>query len=220
MACLFVFRSVVFRDDWELIFENEITQMAVDVDPAHDVLHLKRVVKSAKELALLEGANLNTVIPAAWLHDFVVIPKSSPLRKQASQISATRAIEFLESILYPSQFHAAIAHCIQAHSFSANITAETIEAQVVQDADRLDALGAIGIARCFITSGQMKTQIYSPLDPLCIQRPADDSEFTVDHFFVKLFKIADTLQTASAKKEGQRRVEVMKNYLQDLAIEI
>ncbi len=207
-------------NDWELIFENEINQMAVDVDPAHDGLHLKRVVKCAKELAILEDANLNIVIPAAWLHDFVVIPKGSPLRKQASQISATRAIEFLESIHYPAQFYPDISHCIQAHSFSANIKAETIEAQIVQDADRLDALGAIGIARCFITSGQMKTQIYSAFDPLCLQRPADDSEFTVDHFFVKLFKIADTLQTVSAQKEGQRRVAVMKNYLKDLAYEI
>jgi uncharacterized protein len=206
--------------DWEIVFENEIKSMASTIDPAHDSLHLKRVVKTAKAISENENADLNIVVPAAWLHDFVVIPKNSPLRKQASRISATRAIEFLERIGYPRHYHAPIAHCIEAHSFSAAIPTETLEACVVQDADRLDALGAIGLARCFITSGQMQTAIYAEIDPLCKVRPADDSEFTIDHFYVKLFKIAESLKTESAKTEGARRVDVMKNYLADLAKEI
>lgn len=207
-------------ENWEEIFETEIKKMTVTVDPAHDHLHLKRVVKTAKYLASKEKADLRIVVPAAWLHDFVVIPKNSPLRRQASRISATRALEFLENVGYPSEFYPGIAHAIQAHSFSAAIAIETIEAAVVQDADRLDGLGAIGLARCFITAGQLGTCTYSELDPFCRLRAPDDSQFTVDHFYIKLFRIAETLQTKTAQEEGFRRVNLMKDFLQDLSLEI
>jgi len=207
--------------EWENIFQTEIESMTVDFDPSHDSLHLKRVVNMAKHLCEKEKANPHIVIPGAWLHDFVVIPKDSPLRKEASRISATRAIEFLERVGYPKEFHAAIAHCIEAHSFSANVPTETLEAKVVQDADRLDALGAIGIARMLITSGRMKRPLYSEIDPLCENgRPADDNEFTIDHFYIKLFRVAETLKTKSALNEGLRRANVMKVYLKDLALEL
>jgi uncharacterized protein len=205
---------------WEQLFQSEINKMTLEFDPSHDELHLKRVVSMAKHLCQLENANPNIVIPGAWLHDFVVVPKDSPLRKQASQISARRAIEFLEHVHYPREFHAAIAHCIEAHSFSGNITPKTLEAEIVQDADRLDALGAIGLARCFITAGRMKRPLYKETDPFCQTREADDNESTVDHFYVKLFKIADTLKTKSALSEGRRRVQIMRHYLQDLSFEI
>jgi uncharacterized protein len=207
--------------EWEKIFQTEIESMTVDFDPSHDSLHLKRVVNMAKHLCEKEKANPHIVIPGAWLHDFVVIPKDSPLRKQASRISATRAVEFLERVDYPKEFHSAIAHCIEAHSFSANIQTETLEAKVVQDADRLDALGAVGIARMLITAGRMKRALYSEVDPLCeYGRTPDDSEFTIDHFFIKLFKVAETLKTKSALNEGQRRAQVMRVYLKDLGHEL
>ncbi len=211
----------MIMSEWEKLFQTEIDRMTVAFDPSHDSLHLKRVVAMAKTFCEREQADPNIVIPGAWLHDFVVIPKDSPLRKQASHISATRAVEFLERIHYPKQYHAAIAHCIEAHSFSANIPTETLEARIVQDADRLDALGAVGLARVFITAGRMTRPLYSENDPFCENgRTVDDSEFTIDHFYVKLFKIAETLKTKSALEEGQRRVQVMKKYLKDLALEL
>ena len=206
--------------EWEIIFETEINSMTIAVDPAHDILHLKRVVKTAKSLCASENGNLNIVVPAAWLHDFVVVPKNSPLRKEASKISAARAIEFLQRVGYPEQFHASIAHCIQAHSFSANISTETVEAEIVQDADRLDGLGAIGLARCFITAGQLQRPIYSEDDPFCSVRSPDDSELTIDHFYTKLLKLAGTLKTKSAKEEGARRTRILSEYLDQLSLEI
>ncbi|MBL7543313.1 MAG: HD domain-containing protein [Bdellovibrionaceae bacterium] len=207
-------------DHWEQIFQTEINKMPLAFDPAHDSLHLKRVVAMAKRLCRLENANPYVVIPGAWLHDFVVVPKDSPLRAQASQISARRAVEFLEQIHYPKEFHAAIAHCIEAHSFSANIATKTREAEIVQDADRLDALGAIGLARCFVTAGRMQRSLYAEHDPFCQNRDADDTQSTIDHFYTKLFKIAKTLKTKSAQEEGQRRALVMEKYLTDLGQEI
>lgn len=206
--------------EWENIFEAEIKRMTVTFDPAHDINHLKRVVKTAKQLAVNEKADLNIVVPAAWLHDFVVVPKDSPLRKEASRISAKRAVEFLKSLNYPEKYLAPIGHAIEAHSFSAAIPTEMIEAMVVQDADRLDALGAVGLARCFMIAGQLKTSLYSDEDPFCHKRAPDDQEFTIDHFYAKLFKLSDTLKTESAKIEGERRTEVMREYLRNLHAEI
>jgi uncharacterized protein len=205
--------------NWETIFSAEIEKIATAEDPAHDFLHFKRVVKTAKLLCQKENAKAEVVIPAAWLHDYVIIPKNDPRRSQASRLSAEAAVKFLESIQYPKEYYADIAHAIECHSFSANITAKTKEAQIVQDADRLDGLGAIGIARCFATAGVLKRAFYSDEDPFCESREPNDGEFTIDHFYKKLFKTAATLQTEAGRIEGQRRVDVMKSYLADLASE-
>lgn len=204
----------------ESLLIQKITEVATAEDPAHDLLHFKRVVRTAKALCLEENAKMEVVMPAAWLHDLVIIPKNDPRRSQASRLSAEAATQFLKSIGYPEVYFDEIAHAVAAHSFSANIETKTIEAQIVQDADRLDGLGAIGIARCFATSGLMRRAFYSENDPFCEERKPDDSQFTVDHYFAKLFKTADTLKTKSGRIAGARRVEVMKRYLSDLAIEI
>lgn len=205
---------------FEVLMEARVAEIAQFEEPAHDLLHFKRVVQLAKALAQIEGAKMEVVTPAAWLHDYVIVPKNDPRRKLASQLSATAAIKFLAEIEYPQIYHEDIAHAIEAHSFSANIIPKTLEAKIVQDADRLDGLGAIGIARCFATAGVLKRQFYSLADPLCESRVADDHAFTVDHFFVKLFKVAETMQTPSGQIEAARRVRVMKHYLGQLKQEI
>jgi len=189
-------------------------------DPAHDVLHLERVVAMAKKLAEQEGGNLAVVIPAAWLHDFIVIPKNDPRRSQASRISAVAAIEFLRSNRYEERLFPEISHAIEAHSYSAGIECKTLEAKIVQDADRLDGVGAIGIARCFATAGLLKRPFYSPDDPFCEKRIPNDSKFTVDHFYQKLFRTVETLQTESGRKEGQRRADAMARFLTHMKDEI
>lgn len=205
-------------------FENQITkqmsEVATSSDPAHDMLHLKRVVAMAKYLCREERARMEVVVPAAWFHDCVVIPKDDPRRKEASRLSARSAIEHLKSISYPETYFDQIAHAIEAHSFSAGVKARTLEAMIVQDADRLDGLGAIGVARCFATSGLMRRTFYFEADPLCQNRFPDDGRFTVDHFFAKLFQTAEMLNTASARTEGIRRVQTMKRFLVDLEHEI
>ena len=109
---------------------------------------------------------------------------------------------------------------IEGHSFSANIEVNTIEAKIVQDADRLDGLGAIGIARCFATAGLLKRPFYSKSDPFCKERTPEDLKFTIDHFYKKLFISAGNLKTKSGIAEGRNRVEVMKIYLAALSREV
>ncbi len=206
--------------DWESKFELKMAELVFSTDSAHDLLHFKRVTNLAKQFCKVEGGNPEIAIPAAWLHDFVIIPKDSPLRNQASKLSAEKAITFLRSIGYSEKFYDEIAHAILAHSFSANVETKTIEAKIVQDADRLDGLGAIGIARCFATAGLLKREFYNFKDPFCEFRQPDDSQYAIDHFFKKLFKTAESLKTKSGIEEGYRRVEVMKIYLSSLESEL
>jgi uncharacterized protein len=189
-------------------------------DPAHDLLHFERVVACAKTLALSEGARLEVVVPAAWLHDFVIVPKNDPRRAKASRLSAAAAIEYLRSIDYPAEFYEPVAHAIEAHSFSAKIECRTLEARIVQDADRLDGIGAIGIARLFVTAGLMRRPLYSDDDPFCTSREPDDSQFTIDHVYRKLFVVCDSLKTAAGRIEGARRREILERYLADLKHEL
>ena len=206
--------------DWESQFESKISKIATADDPAHDLLHFKRVVALAKKICTLEKGNLSVVVPAAWLHDFVIIPKDSPLRSQASRLSAEQAIEFLKSIEYPAEYYGDIAHAIEGHSFSANIEIKTLEAKIVQDADRLDGLGAIGIARCFAVAGMLRRVFYQSDDPFCEVRVPNDALYTVDHFYKKLFLTADTLKTDSGREEGRIRVKFMKDFLTKLKSEV
>lgn len=209
-----------FLQKWDALFAAKARELYPSSDPSHDFLHIRRVVTAAIKFAREEGADLNIVLPAAYFHDFVNVPKNDPRRAQASTLSGIAAVEYLQSVNYPAQYFDGIKHAITTHSFSANIPCETIEAKVVQDADRLDGLGAIGIARCFSTSTIMGRPYYSEEDMLAENRAPDDKLFAIDHFFVKLFKTAETLQTNSARTEGARRVQFMKTYLQQLKSEV
>jgi uncharacterized protein len=205
---------------WEGRFEAFLTRTAGTGDAAHDLLHVRRVVASARRLAVAEEARLEIVVPAAWLHDCVVIPKDSPQRATASTLAAEAATNFLAASGYPGDLLPAIAHAIAAHSFSAGIAPQTIEARVVQDADRLDALGAIGLARCLMLGGATGRPFYDAAEPFPRTRPPDDNAYTIDHFYTKLLTLAGTMQTASARAEAERRTVFLQEFLDQLATEI
>ena len=189
-------------------------------DPAHDITHVERVVQNTLKLTEAEEGNPAISVPAAWLHDCVSVAKDSPYRKQASRLAADEAIRFLESIQYPPDLSAQIHHAIEAHSFSANLPPETLEARIVQDADRLEAIGAIGIARCFLTGGSMGTPLYEPADPFAKNRDLNDRSYTLDHFYCKLLGLADTMKTSAGKAEAIKRTDYMMDFLKQLGSEI
>lgn len=199
-----------------------IEQTSEGRDSAHDLQHVKRVVRNAHEIGLEEGADLDILIPAAWLHDLVVLPKNSPDRNQASRISAEKAAGWLRGKGVSDSRISQICHCIEAHSFSAGIEPKTAEARILQDADRLDALGAIGIARCFVTGAGFGSAFYHPEIPLPLEgrREADDSRYSLDHFFTKLFKLPETMHTATARKIAENRTAFMKAFTEQLLSEI
>jgi uncharacterized protein len=210
--------------NWEPLFIEKIRETS-QFDPAHDLAHLKRVVKTTHQLTHEEHANPQITYPAAWFHDFINIPKNDPRRSIASRLSAEAAIEYLRSVHFADEsILLKIAHAIEAHSYSANIEPQTLEAAIVQDADRLDGLGAIGIARVFTVGGLLQRKLYHDQNPFgepeLGTRVFNDLEFTLDHFYVKLFKTAQTLKTKSGQREGQRRVQIMEEYLSHLKDEI
>jgi uncharacterized protein len=189
-------------------------------DAAHDAEHVRRVVRNARRLASPEGARLEVVLPAAWLHDCVSVAKDSSQRATASRLAAAQAVAWLREWAWPEDLLPDIAHAIEAHSFSAGIAPRTIEAKVVQDADRLDALGAVGLARCLMLGGELRRPLYAAEDPFCERRAPDDRAACVDHFYAKLLKLGDTMQTAAGREEAKRRTELLRKFLEELKREI
>lgn len=204
---------------WTQIFSDYIHQLE-SADAAHDASHVQRVAVNAIKFSKLEGAELSIVIPAVWLHDCVSVSKKSELRKQASRLSAQKAQQLLLDWGYPQDNIEAIKHAIAAHSYSANIFPETLEAKIVQDADRIDSIGAIGIARMMMTGGKMDTTLYNEDDPFCEKRQPQDRQWTIDHFYSKLLKLNSGFHTQAAQTEAQRRHDYMCDFLKQFESEI
>lgn len=191
-------------------------------DSAHDLSHIRRVWANCQTIAKGETATIDLELlrAAAVFHDLVNLPKDAPNRADASRLSAQAAAPLALECGLPAARLPALQHAIIAHSFSANITPETPEAKVLQDADRLDALGAIGLARMLLVSGALQRPLYSHNDPLAEIRPPDDTAFALDHFKAKLFKLADTMQTATGRAMARERTTYMKSFLTQLMHEI
>jgi uncharacterized protein len=210
---------------WETRLQ-ELLAPHFHADPAHDPAHLTRVWRLADRLAADEETRTGTradrrvLLAAAYLHDLINLPKNHPDRAKASTLSAEKAVTLLAGIGYPADTLPGVAHAIQAHSFSANIPPTTFEAKLLQDADRMEALGAIGLARVFAVSGQLGLALFHPTDPLARHRPVDDSQWAVDHFFAKLLKLPAQMQTAAGAAEAARRAQVLTGYLDTLAAEL
>lgn len=206
-------------NEWEKRF-REYVSTVVAADDGHDIEHIGRVVKTAKALAEQEQAEMAVVIPAAWLHDCVAVAKNAAQRSQASRLAAEQAIRLLEQWQYPKQHLQAIAHAIEAHSYSANIPCRSLEAKIVQDADRMDALGAIGLVRALWVGQNLANPLLYHNDPFCKQRTANDNHSVIDHFYTKLLKLKDSFHTEAAKKEAQKRHHFMLSFLQQLEREV
>jgi uncharacterized protein len=179
-------------------------------DGSHDIAHILRVFRNALRIHALEGGDGKVLAAAVLLHDCVSVEKNSPLRAQASRLAADKARSILSGMGWDAGSVEAVAHAITTHSFSANIAPQTIEAKILQDADRLDAIGMVGAARCFYIAGRMASGLYDPADPLAKHRPLDDKSFAIDHFEVKLFKLADGFQTEAGRALATERHERLK----------
>ncbi|PZM17007.1 HD domain-containing protein [Rhizobium tubonense] len=182
-------------------------------DGSHDVAHILRVFKNAMRIQAEEGGNALTLAAAVLLHDCVAVEKNSPIRAQASALAAAKASDILKNLGWAERDIAAVAHAITTHSFSANLLPETLEAKILQDADRLDAIGMVGAARCFYIAGRLGSGLYDPLDPLATYRPLDDKRFAIDHFETKLFKLADGFQTSAGRALASERHQRLKSFL-------
>ena len=179
-----------------------------------------RVYSNAKRLAKKEHGTPKLVLAAALLHDIVSYPKSDPRSKCSSIESAAKARQVLAKYGYTENEIKIISDAIRDHSFSRGATPETLTGKILQDADRLDAIGSIGIARTFSVGGAAGRLFYNNKDPFCKKRMPDDKKWTLDHFYKKLLLLEKKMNTRSAKLEARKRIKIMNQFLDELKTEI
>ena len=210
--------------DWEDCFETYWARREGVSDGSHDPGHFRRVWKSARHIAFEEGgtADLLVLLASAYFHDLVSLPKDHPERSSSSRFSADAAGELLGQQWpdFPREKIEGVRHAIHAHSFSAKVPTRTPEAMILQDADRLEALGAIGVARCFYTAGQMDARLFDADDPLANLREPNDRLYALDHFGIKLFRLPALMNTASGKRLAEANAAWMRGFIEKMCREI
>jgi uncharacterized protein len=212
-------RIIVALDDSHLL--EEVRPLYEDADPAHDLSHIMRVCRNVQVIGEREGADMQVLLLAALLHDAGSCPKHANGGKTEA-ISGCQKIadDFLVRKGIAEEVRKKVLYAIEVHSFSRGIAPATLEAAVLQDADRLDAIGAIGIARVFLTGGSMNRELYNPEDPFCRDREPDDERWNLDHFYRKLLRLESGMHTETARTLARERSAVMIRYLADLQKEI
>jgi uncharacterized protein len=163
---------------------------------------------------------MQVLLYAALLHDVGAEPKLSEASAESDALRLRIAEEFLKKKSLPEDLRNKVLYAVDVHRFSKGIVPATKEAKILQDADRLDAMGAIGIARVFLTGGAMGRKFYSPEDPFCKTRAPDDKMWNLDHFFKKILKLESGMYTETARAIARKRAAVLKRYLEDLREEI
>lgn len=205
---------------WERIFTDYLTESCAEHDDAsHDIDHFRRVAHTATNIAALEEqvADPLVILAAAYFHDIVSLPKNHPDNNQSSLLAALKAKEILRDLGFPEEKLSSVCHAIEAHSFSAKKQPETLEAKIVQDSDRMEALGALGVMRTFYVSGRLNRDPYDPEDPFAKNRPLDDKQYGLDHFYCKLFKLPDLLQTEGGRQLAVKRTDTLHLFVNELA---
>ena len=188
-------------------------------DPGHDLSHALRVALWTIHLAEHEVCP-REAIAAALMHDWINLPKDHPARREASAMSSQEAKMLLPTLGFNGASTDRIARAILTHSFSRGLTPEDPLGDALQDADRLEALGAIGLMRNISTGVQLGARYFHPDDPWAQQRPLDDKAYSVDHHFVKLLKLPETMRTTAGRQEASRRAALLHTFLRALAHEL
>jgi uncharacterized protein len=209
---------------WEKSFVDYLRLNLDHKDGSHDLGHFQRVWRAAQYINKEEGliADPLVLLTAAYFHDLVSLPKNHPERNTASRLSAERTVRLLEETFvdFPREKIEAVRHAIHAHSFSAGVEPLTAAARILQDADRLEALGAIGLARVFYTAGQLGQKLFDEEDPLASFRELDDKMYALDHFKVKLLKLPARMNTATGRRLADERAAYLTVFMERIHSEI
>ncbi len=184
---------------------EQIVRKALERIPGHGYDHTQRVLKIALKLAKNYGRciDVEILILATLLHD-IGRAYETQKKKHHALISIEVAKNILEELGYPKEKISKVIEAIEAHSYTLGSKAKTLEAMILSDADKLDALGAVGIARCFIEAGRRG-------------RSLEDS---VRHFREKLLKLKDLMYTKEAKEMALNRHKFMLLFIKELEKEL
>lgn len=204
-----MYNEAIINDTKEMVREKLLNE-----GTGHDWYHIERVWKTAVTLAEKEKANRFIVELAALLHD-LIDDKLVSNKDEAVQ----EVMYWLEGVGVTSKDSERILEIIETISFKGGNSKKlhTIEAQIVQDADRLDAIGAIGIARCFAYAGSKGDPLFDP--ELSVRDTMTEEEYrkgkssAVHHFYEKLLKLKDLMNTKAAREMAEERHAFMEDYL-------
>jgi uncharacterized protein len=203
-----------------LYIKKYVKRIYAKNDPAHDFEHIMRVYKNAEKICKTEKSNKKLVLISVLLHDIIKKSETDKRTKSSSSLSASKSIKILKKLKFSDNDISIVSEAIRNHSFTKNKISKSIEGRILQDADRLDAIGAIGIARVFSVSGAKNRQFYEPSDPFSKNRKMNDKKWALDHFFKKLLLLENVMNTKTGKIEAKKRTIVLKNYLDSLKKEI
>jgi uncharacterized protein len=191
----------------------------IGTDPGHDLEHCLRV--AVWTLRIASGrVPREQAIAAALLHDIVNVPKNSPDRARASEWSAAMALSLLEVHGFAPSAAAEVADAVRTHSYSAGHEPTSELGRALRDADRLEALGVIGLLRAISTGARMGARYFHPDDPWAERRALDDRAYSVDHFFTKLLRLSESMCSDVGRAEALRRSRFLQASLDELALEI
>ncbi|MBZ7462803.1 phosphohydrolase [Klebsiella michiganensis] len=207
---------------WQQRFEAWLSQHHGQEDAAHDISHFRRVWATAQQLAEETAADRLVILTACYFHDIVSLAKNHPERSRSSAMAAEKTLAILQSAFpdFPPERYAAVLHAIEAHSFSAAIAPQSEEAKIVQDADRLEALGAIGLARVFAVSGSLNNSLFDARDPFADRRELDDKTYALDHFQCKLLRLPKTMQTEKGRAMAVHNARFLVQFMAKLSAEL
>jgi uncharacterized protein len=211
----------------QLISIEQARQYYGEADPAHDFDHVLRVLRLAEHIGVAEGADMEILRTAALLHD---IGRDEEIRDGLchAQVGAEKARQILTD--WPSDKLEAVVHAIATHRFRKDALPQTLEAKVLYDADKLDSIGAIGVARAYAVAGLMGQRLWAEVEPEYVQTRWENKalardDLSSDHtpvheFALKLSRIKDTLFTPTAKKIAEERDHYMAEFYRRLEAEV
>ena len=207
---------------WQQRFEAWLSEHHSQGDAAHDISHFRRVWATAQRLAEESDSDRLVILTACYFHDIVSLAKNHPERSRSSAMAAEQTLTILQSDFpdFPPERYAAVLHAIEAHSFSAGMAPRSEEAKIVQDADRLEALGAIGLARVFAVSGALNNILFDADDPFADRRELDDKKYALDHFQCKLLRLPETMQTEKGRAMALHNARFLVQYMAKLSAEL
>lgn len=189
-------------------------------DPGHDWSHVARCASSALAIGTDVGADLTILLPAVFFHDCVNLRKDDIRRREAAALSACRSRGILGDLGYGENELIRITSVIAEHSYTVGVAPTSLEAAVLQDVDKLDAIGAIGVMRAVTCGVRLGTSFYDPCDPGAEDRSFDDRTWIIDHFSQKLMHLHDAMHTRGARREAARRTKFLQQFLEQLLSEV
>ena len=199
-----------------------VRSLLVGEGSGHDWWHIYRVWKMSVRIAKEENANLLVVELGALLHDIA----DWKFNDGDEEVGPAKARAWLQSLMVDEEVIAQVCQIVRDISYKGAGVATpmpTIEGQVVQDADRLDAIGAIGIARTFAYGGSKAREMYNPDQSPVLHQSFEQYKMgngsTINHFYEKLLLLKERMNTATAKRLAQHRHKVMEEFLDEFYLE-